>query len=104
MKLSETPIAEVLQPQTLRFVQRNGAAISARLQGMLPEVEAQLQTLQGEPAATIRRRAQQAEAVWERFFWARLGVHLLQDARPLAQAAALAEQDLWACTAILHPI
>ena len=104
MKLEDLRLPDLLKAETAAFAQRYGDAIGARLTPALPKIDADLKGLGGPQAPHLRRHYLRADAVWEKFFWARLGIHLVAETEPLDRAIQLAEEDLLALTATLHAL
>ena len=104
MNLEDLRLPDALKTETAAFAAQYGDAIGGRLTPALPMLDAQLKALGGPQAPHVRRHYLRAEAIWEKFFWARLGVHLIDESKPLPRALQLAEEDLLALTATLHAL
>jgi hypothetical protein len=104
-----TTVAEIRVPAMLRdgtraFVEANGPDIARKLEAPLYAVEPKMRRLKGADGLLLKKRFLDAASPWEKFYWARIAEHLIQDARPIEEAMQFADEDLLMLGSALTPL
>lgn len=103
-QVQDLDLASALRPGTLAFARSHQEPLDRKLGPAMTGMSTELRRLKGAEALMLRRNFADSQAVWERFFWARVALHRVRDGLPLDEALRYADEELLGLSAVIHPI